>query len=210
MISTRRDFVKQTTAASVLLAHSGTFAQDETYIGLRSQLKASADALQFPGFVAGVVEDGRLVFVQTEGYADIEAKVLMEPGSIFNVASLTKTFSAVMMMQYQKEKRISVEDYILDYPFLSVGFSSDRLLDANTRLKHVLSHTSEGTPGDNFVYSGSRYNFLYGVFERISGTRNTIRLLPRKCRSVFSSRSACRQRFRDIPLIRTALILPSS
>ena len=51
---------------SVLLAHSGTFAQDEDYIGPRGQLKAADDALQFSGFVAGVVENGILVFVQTE------------------------------------------------------------------------------------------------------------------------------------------------
>jgi CubicO group peptidase (beta-lactamase class C family) len=83
-------------------------------------------------------------------------------------------------MQYQKEKRINVEDYILDYPFLSVGFSSDRLLNANTKLKHVLSHTSEGMPGDNFVYSGSRYNFLYGVFEKISGNTQQYRAVAQE------------------------------
>jgi CubicO group peptidase (beta-lactamase class C family) len=180
MISTRREFVKQTAAASALLAHSGAFAQDERYMGLRSQLKAAADDLQFPGLVAGVVKEGRLVFVQTEGFADIEAKAPMQAASIFNVASLTKTFSAVMLMQYQKEKRINVEDYILDYPFLSVGFSSDRLLNANTKLKHVLSHTSEGMPGDNFVYSGSRYNFLYGVFEKISGNTQHYRAVAQE------------------------------
>src|SRR5581483_5966236 len=40
------------------------------------------------------------------------------------------------------------------------------------KLKHVLSHTSEGKPGDQFMYNGGRYNFVYGVFEKLSG--NTI------------------------------------
>jgi CubicO group peptidase (beta-lactamase class C family) len=88
---------------------------------------------------------------------------------IFYVASLTKTFTAVMMMQYVQERIISLDNYLLDYPFLSVGLTPNRLLDPNTRLKHVLSHTSQGTPGDNFVYSGNRYNFVYGVFEKVSG-----------------------------------------
>jgi len=102
MISTRREFVKQTAAASALLAHSGVFAQHEGYIRLQRQLKTAADDLQFPGFVAGVVKEGRLVLVQMEGFADIEAKAPMQAESIFNVASLTKTFFAVMLMQYQK------------------------------------------------------------------------------------------------------------
>lgn len=146
----------------------GALAQEQTSL-LADRLRRVAAALRMPGFVAGVVENGRLKFVQAEGYADLEANKKMQPDNVFNVASLTKTFTAVMMMQYEEERPLSVDDYLLQYPFLSVGFSSDRLLDANTRLKHVLSHTSEGRPGDNFVYSGSRYNFLYGVFEAMSG-----------------------------------------
>ena len=96
----------------------------------------------------------------------------MRQDHIFHVASLTKTFTAVMMMQYVQEKKISLDDYVLDYPFLSIGFTSDRLIDPNVKLKHVLSHTSEGKPGDNFVYHGGRYNFVYGVFEKIGGITN--------------------------------------
>ncbi len=143
-------------AASLIATQNLSFGEAEDASPLKNQIKGAADALRFPGFVAGVVRDGRLVDVQAEGFADIDGKLPMQRDNIFNVASLTKTFTAVMMMQFQREKRLNIDDYLLDYPFLSVGFSSDRLLDANTRLKHVLSHTSEGTPGDNFVYSGSR------------------------------------------------------
>jgi CubicO group peptidase (beta-lactamase class C family) len=136
---------------------------------LRSNIRQSAGLLGLPGFVAGVVRDGKLSLVQAEGFADLESRTPMRQDHIFYLASLTKTFTAVMMMQYVQEKKISLEDYLLDYPFLSVGFSSDRLFDPNVKLKHVLSHTSEGRPGDNFVYNGGRYNFVYGVFEKISG-----------------------------------------
>jgi len=50
-----------------------------------------------------------------------------------------------MMMQYVQEKKISLDDYLLDYPFLSVGLNADHLIDANVKLKHVLSHTSEAS-----------------------------------------------------------------
>jgi CubicO group peptidase (beta-lactamase class C family) len=129
----------------------------------------SASLLGLPGFVAGVVRDGKLSLVQADGFADLESRTPLRQDHIFYVASLTKTFTAVMLMQYVQEKKISLDDYVLDYPFLSVGFTSDRLIDPNVKLKHVLSHTSEGEPGDHFVYNGGRYNFVYGVFEKISG-----------------------------------------
>jgi hypothetical protein len=37
----------------------------------------------------------------------------------FYAASLTKTFTAVMIMQFAHEKKLSLNDYLLDYPFLS-------------------------------------------------------------------------------------------
>ena len=62
-----------------------------------------------------------------------------------------------------------MDDYILDYPFLSVGLTPERLQNPNVKIKHVLSHTSLGEPGANYIYNGNRYNFVYGVFEKVSG-----------------------------------------
>jgi CubicO group peptidase (beta-lactamase class C family) len=114
---------------------------------IRSDLiRLSAGLLGLTGYVAGVVRDGKLSFVQAEGFADLESRTPMRQDHIFYLASLTKTFTAVMMMQCVQEKKISLDDYLLDYPFLSVGLSADRLIDPNLKLKHVLSHTSEGKP----------------------------------------------------------------
>ena len=169
MPSTRRDFLKDAAAVSFLASAPSVVSGEDGPISLQSRTKKTALDLGLPGFVAGVVRGGRLDMVQAEGFADLENRTPMRPDHIFYVASLTKTFTAVMMMQYVQEKSISLDDYLLDYPFLSVGFTPNRLLDPNTRLKHPLSHTSEGTPGENFVYSGNRYNFVYGVFEKMSG-----------------------------------------
>src|SRR5688572_33173973 len=170
MPMTRRSFVKLT-AAAPFAATAGTVlrAQPTADDSLRADLRASADLLGLPGFVAGVVRDGKLSFIQPHGFADLEARTPMRHDHIFYLASITKTFTAVMMMQYVQEKKISLDDYVLDYPFLSIGFTADRLVDPNLKLKHVLSHTSQGKPGDHFVYSGSRYNFVYGVFEKTGG-----------------------------------------
>ena len=172
MPMTRRSFVKLAAAAPFFATRPVLDAQLPADDSLRSDLRLSAGLLGLPGFVAGVVRDGKLSLVQADGFADLESRTPMRQDHIFYVASLTKTFTAVMMMQYVQEKKISLDDYVLDYPFLSVGFTSDRLIDPDVKLKHVMSHTSEGKPGDNFVYHGGRYNFVYGVFEKISGNTN--------------------------------------
>lgn len=172
MPMTRRNFVKLAAASPFVATTPALGDQRATDDSLRSNLRLNANLLGLPGFVAGVVRDGKLSLVQAEGFADLETRNPMRQDHIFYLASLTKTFTAVMMMQYVQEKKISLNDYLLDYPFLSVGFTSDRLFDPNVKLKHVISHTSEGKPGDNFVYNGGRYNFVYGVFEKISGNKN--------------------------------------
>jgi CubicO group peptidase (beta-lactamase class C family) len=169
MSMNRRSLVKLAAAAPFLAARPVLAVRTEADGSLRSNLRQSAEMLGLPGFVAGVVRDGKLSLVQAEGFADLESRTPMRRDHIFFLASLTKTFTAVMMMQYVQEKRISLDDYLLDYPFLSVGYTADRLFDPNVKLKHILSHTSEGKPGDQFVYNGGRYNLVYGVLEKISG-----------------------------------------
>ena len=169
MPMTRRSLVKLAAAAPFFATGPVLGAELSADDSLRSNIRLSAGLLGLPGFVAGVVRDGKLSLVQAEGFADLESRTPMRRDHIFFLASLTKTFIAVMMMQYVQEKKISLDDYLLDYPFLSVGLTPDRLFDPNVKLKHVLSHTSEGKPGDNFVYNGGRYNFVYGVFEKLSG-----------------------------------------
>jgi CubicO group peptidase (beta-lactamase class C family) len=166
---TRRGVVKLVAAAPFFATRPELGARPAADDSLGSEIRRSAGLLGLPGFAAGVVRDGKLSLVQADGFADLESRTPMRRDHIFYVASLTKTFTAVMMMQYVQEKKISLDDYVLDFPFLSVGLSPDRLLDPDVKLKHVLSHTSEGKPGDNFMYNGNRYNFVYGVFEKLSG-----------------------------------------
>lgn len=144
-------------------------ADDERFRQLKEAISAHASQLKIPGLAAAVVENGQASFVHTEGYADIEKKIPVRRDHIFPVASLTKTFAAVNLALYEQQGKISLDDYILDYPFLPVGFTPDRLYTPNLKIKHVLSHTSEGDPGSNFMYNGNRYSFVYGVFEKISG-----------------------------------------
>lgn len=174
-MTTRRNFMKQSGLASLALLTpqlaSNAFAGggEKKYTQLRKAITSHAAMLKIPGLVAAIVEDGQVTFLQTEGFADLELKTPVSRNHIFPVASLTKTFAAVTLMKYEQEGKISMDDYILDYAFLPIGLTPDRLQTPNIKIKHILSHTSEGVPGSNYIYNGNRYSFVYGVFEKMSG-----------------------------------------
>lgn len=134
----------------------------------RKEVAQHVSLLHLPGCSVAVMQDNQVLYREEIGFADIDTKRALAPDSIFWIASVTKTFSAAMLMQYAQENRITLDDRVTSYPFASVGFLPARITP-NVRLKHVLSHTSEATPGDIFIYHGGRFNFLSGVFNSMRG-----------------------------------------
>ena len=137
---------------------------------LDGEIIENAELLRLPGLSLAVVHDGAIIHRLNVGFADLESKKPIADDSIFWLASITKSFSAVMLMQYESDGRLSLNDPLIRYPFASVGFFPQRVR-ADVRLKHAISHTSEAIPGTTFVYHGGRYNFVYGVFQQMSGLK---------------------------------------
>src|SRR5678816_4824230 len=46
---------------------------------------------------------------------------------------------------------------------------SSEFKDDSVTIKHLLTHTSQGTPGERFQYSGNRYGYLKNVIEKKYG-----------------------------------------
>lgn len=136
---------------------------------LETELSGLKDILQLPGMCVGVVKDGQLIYSHAGGYSNLERKVPMTTEHLFQIASVTKTFTANLVMQYEEAGRANVDDYALDYRFIDIRFGYPYHVDANTKVRHFLSHTSEDGPGHSFVYNGQRFNFSYGMFEKAGG-----------------------------------------
>lgn len=68
-----------------------------------------------PGMVVAIYQDGKIVFNEAYGYADLEKKVKMTPEHIFRIASHSKTFTAVAIMQLQEKGKLRVDDYVVGY-----------------------------------------------------------------------------------------------
>jgi len=129
---------------------------------LENSLEALRQDLKIPALSAAVVKDQKVLWARGFGYADVERKIPATEHTPYHLASLTKTFASTVVMRLVQEGKISLDDPVSKY-----GIN----LEANgvIRVKHLLSHTSEGTPGEHYSYNGNRFGELDKVIERAAG-----------------------------------------
>jgi CubicO group peptidase (beta-lactamase class C family) len=127
---------------------------------LARQLETLRAALKIPGVSAAVVREGRVIWSAGLGMADIERRIPAAPQTLYPIASLTKPIAAALLMQLVESERVSLDDPMSSY---SAAFTTD-----DVKVRHLLTHTSEGTPGEKYRYSGDRFAQLDDVLERAS------------------------------------------
>jgi CubicO group peptidase (beta-lactamase class C family) len=91
---------------------------------------------QTPGAAVAVVKDGKIVFMKGYGMADLDHGVPITPQSVFNIASVSKQFTAFATYLLADEKKISLDDDVRKYIPELPDYGSV------IRVKHLLAHTS--------------------------------------------------------------------
>lgn len=129
---------------------------------LESSLESLRQTLRIPALSAALVKDRKVVWAQGFGYADPEKKIPATEHTPYHLASLTKTFASTVLMRLVQEGKVNLEDPVSQY---GINLQSDGVI----RVKHLLSHTSEGIPGEHYSYNGNRFGELDKVVERASG-----------------------------------------
>lgn len=67
-----------------------------------------------PGASVAIVKDGHIVYQRGFGWADIEAHTPVQPDSLFRIASVSKTFTAVTIMKLAQEGKLNLNDKVFD------------------------------------------------------------------------------------------------
>ena len=132
--------------------------------GFEAQLDSLRVELQIPALSAAIVAEGNVVWARGFGYADVRAGRIAADTTAYHLASLTKTFATIILMQFVESGDVDLDDYISEYGI-------DLPNAENIRIRHLMTHTSEGTPGTTFRYNGNRFGEITQVIERVSGRR---------------------------------------
>jgi CubicO group peptidase (beta-lactamase class C family) len=126
------------------------------------RLESIRSALYIPGMSAAIAKGGQVVWAKGFGYADVENQVSVVPTTPFHLASLTKPFASVLIMQLVEEGMLDLHEPISTYG-IDLGSSY------TIRVIHLLTHTSEGVPGSYYRYNGNRFAQLDSVIQVVSG-----------------------------------------
>ena len=136
-----------------------------------------------------VAKDGSVVLHEGFGFSDRERRIPNGLDTMFEVASLTKTFTAAAILRLEMAGRLATEDRIEAHlgPFPPAK--------ARATLHHLLTHTAglvrdgtdvdtpdresfiktmkeappESPPGERYRYTNAGYSLLAAVVERVSG-----------------------------------------
>jgi N-acyl-D-amino-acid deacylase len=98
---------------------------------------------EVPGAGLVVARRDKLLLARGYGLASKERKIPVEPTSLFRLASLSKTITAVAVLQLVQAGRLKLDDQVL--PILGdIGPRPDRITDARVHaitVRHLLQHS---------------------------------------------------------------------
>ena len=156
---------------------------------LKAYLHREIGRCNAPGIAIGATNSDRTLFMGTFGHADISSRSALTPNHIFEIGSISKSFSSIVVLQLVEEGLLNLHGPVTDYlPWLVINSSYEPVT-----LHHLLSHTAGiitgmeqwgcgacdvwdlretmvcAPPGSFFHYSNSGYKIIGLVLESLLG-----------------------------------------
>ena len=147
-----------------------------------------------PSISAGLSVDGKIIWIDTKGYSDIENNVRATKNTVYRIASISKTITAVAIMQLAEQEKIKLDDDVRKYirfPSKKWKFTIRQLLSHTAGIrtyknseefnsKEFFNSTQDAVnylakdslvyePGTKYLYTTLGYNLLAAVIESVSG-----------------------------------------
>lgn len=150
---------------------------------------------QIPGMLVAVVSEEKIIYLKTLGMADLENQVPVTDSTIFEIGSISKQFTATLIMQLMEKEELSLDDviqtYVPEIPGEWYGITIRQLLnhtsgipdyetiagyrvyDRRTTTDKIIEIANtiplDFEPGEKYNYSNTGYYLLSVVVERITG-----------------------------------------
>jgi CubicO group peptidase (beta-lactamase class C family) len=144
----------------------------ENVAAFEKKLEALRNHYHIPSLSIGIVNEKKLIVRGGLGYADMEKHLTPNETTVYHLASITKTFGSIILMQLVEQGKVNLDDPISKY---GINLGGRWGSDSRIKIKHLLTHTASGNafngykPGYSFRYNGDWYAQLRKVIEQASG-----------------------------------------
>jgi len=139
---------------------------------LKSQIDSVFAKTNFNGSVS-VHQKGKILYEKISGFENFKNKKPLDSNSVFPIASLSKQFTAVLILLQEESGKLNTADYASKYlkEFEPKQFEK-------ITIKELLNHTSgirdfadglHSKPGEEFNYSNKGFYYLGKIIEKVSG-----------------------------------------
>ncbi len=167
------------------------FSQDRARYKIDELLKAYQQLGKFNGSVL-VARKGKILLEKGYGFKNFRDSSLNDPGTIFQIASLTKQFTAIVILKLIELKKLALADKLSKfYPDFPKGDSitienllthtsgiSDHFNDSNLKPSAPVSeeiiqsaikkYGLDFSPGSNWEYTNKGYQLLGYIIQKVS------------------------------------------
>ena len=111
-------------------------------------IRAFAERSHVPGIAYGILVDGQLVHTGVSGVRELAGKSPVDADTVFRIASMTKSFTALCILKLRDEGKLSLDDPAERYVPELAGLKYPTRDSPKLTIRHLLSHC-EGFPEDN-------------------------------------------------------------
>ena len=156
----------------ILLLPLSLAAQKDHAALLKQFMTGQHDYFRFNGNIL-VAEKGNIIYQQSLGYADFNSKRKLNDSSVFELASVSKQFTAMAIMLLKERRQLSYEDnvkkFFPDFPY------------DNITIRNLLTHTSGLPEYENQFekkWDHKKIAFNKDVIEMLQQQRDTLFFKP--------------------------------
>src|SRR4249919_383379 len=110
-------------------------------LDLKAKVAEVLDRWPSGGLAVGVVRDGSLAWFFDHGVADIESKARITEDTVFRIGSITKTFTAIAVMQLWEQGLVDLDAPANEYLRAFALIPSKASFRPPT-IRHLLTHTA--------------------------------------------------------------------
>jgi CubicO group peptidase (beta-lactamase class C family) len=115
---------------------------DDVFAGIDRAFDEYRLDAHVPGLVYGIVMDGRLVHVKAFGVQDLESNRPVTTETLFRIASMTKSFTALSILKLRDEGRLSLDAAAEMYIPEMRGWPYPTEDSPRIRVRDLLTHTA--------------------------------------------------------------------